>query len=51
METAMRYERLDKIMDLLNINKSINLDVLCEKLDVSKNTIRRDIAQIGRAHV
>ncbi len=42
----MRYERLDKIMDLLNINKSINLDVLCEKLDVSKNTIRRDIAQL-----
>lgn len=42
----MRFERLDNIMEILQVSKSITLDKLCEQLKVSKNTIRRDIAQL-----
>ena len=40
----MRYERLGTIMEILEEVQSINLDTLCERLEVSKNTVRRDIA-------
>ncbi len=42
----MRYDRLDRIIKILEDVKSISLDNLCERLKVSKNTVRRDIAQL-----
>lgn len=39
----MRTKRIHLIEDYINKEKSVSLDDLCKKFDVSKNTIRRDI--------
>lgn len=39
----MRTQRIDLIEKYILQEKSVTLDALCEKFDVSKNTIRRDI--------
>ena len=39
----MRTQRIDLIEKFILQEKSVTLDTLCEKFDVSKNTIRRDI--------
>lgn len=39
----MRVNRLDSIMDYIEKCGKVSLDELCEKYNVSKNTIRRDI--------
>ena len=44
----MRFERLDQIRNLLDNEKSITLDELCRRMEVSKNTIRRDIVQLEK---
>ena len=39
----MRTKRIDLIEAFIDQEKSVPLDTLCEKFNVSKNTIRRDI--------
>ena len=39
----MRTKRIDLIETFIEQEKSVSLDTLCEKFNVSKNTIRRDI--------
>ena len=39
----MRTKRIDLIEAFIEQEKSVSLDTLCEKFNVSKNTIRRDI--------
>ena len=42
----MKEERISQIHELLKEKTRISLDELCEVFNVSKNTIRRDIAQL-----
>ena len=42
----MKVERIHQIHELLKERKRISLDELCEIFGVSKNTIRRDIAEL-----
>ena len=42
----MREDRLRKIEEYIREKKSVSLDTLCEVFNVSKNTVRRDIAEI-----
>jgi len=42
----MREQRVSKIIEYLNKNKVASLDELCNKLRVSKNTIRRDVNEL-----
>lgn len=42
----MREERLSKMEAYIRHQKSVSLDMLCEVFGVSKNTVRRDIADI-----
>ena len=42
----MKEERIHQIHELLKERKRISLDELCEIFGVSKNTIRRDIAEL-----
>ena len=42
----MKVERIHQIYELLRERKRISLDELCENFGVSKNTIRRDIAEL-----
>ena len=42
----MKVERIHQIHELLKERKRISLDELCENFGVSKNTIRRDIAEL-----
>ena len=42
----MKVERIHQIHELLRERKRISLDELCENFGVSKNTIRRDIAEL-----
>ena len=42
----MKVERIYQIHELLKERKRISLDELCEIFSVSKNTIRRDIAEL-----
>ena len=44
----MKINRLRKIQDLLEEKKSISINDLCAAFDVSKNTIRRDIAELEK---
>ena len=42
----MREERLSKMEAYIRLQKSVSLDTLCEVFGISKNTVRRDIADI-----
>lgn len=42
----MRENRLTKMEEYIRKNGSVSLDDLCREFDVSKNTVRRDVAQI-----
>lgn len=42
----MREDRLIRIEQYIREKKSVSIDTLCEVFNVSKNTIRRDIAEI-----
>lgn len=42
----MKQSRLNQIERYVILNKTVNLDDLCEKFSVSKNTIRRDLEEI-----
>ena len=42
----MKVERIHQIQELLKERKRISLDELCEIFVVSKNTIRRDVAEL-----
>jgi len=42
----MRENRLIQMEDYIREKQSVSLDELCEKFDISKNTVRRDIAEI-----
>ena len=42
----MKEDRLAKMEEFIREKKSISLDELCEVFDVSKNTVRRDVALI-----
>ena len=42
----MREDRLAKMEAYIRRQKSVSLDTLCEVFDISKNTVRRDIADI-----
>lgn len=42
----MRENRLTKMEDYIRKNGSVSLDELCREFDVSKNTVRRDIAEL-----
>lgn len=44
----MKINRLNKIEDILEESKNISINSLCETLEVSKNTIRRDIAELEK---
>nr|MCR4728913.1 DeoR/GlpR family DNA-binding transcription regulator [Lachnospiraceae bacterium] len=39
----MRVDRIEKLEKFILDNKTASLDSLCERFDVSKNTLRRDI--------
>ncbi|MGO2266076.1 DeoR/GlpR family DNA-binding transcription regulator [Vagococcus salmoninarum] len=41
-------ERHNKIIDLLNLEEFVNIDYLCEKMYVSKSTIRRDLVDLEK---
>lgn len=45
----MKINRLRKIQELLEEKKSISINDLCDTFDVSKNTIRRDIAELEKS--
>lgn len=42
----MRVQRIDQIEAYIIENKTATLEELCEKFDISKNTIRRDINEL-----
>lgn len=42
----MRTKRIDLIEEYILSEKSVSLDTLCEKFQVSKNTVRRDIEEL-----
>lgn len=42
----MKSQRIHEIEQYIRLKKRVSLDELCEKFDVSKNTIRRDISEI-----
>lgn len=42
----MKVDRLTKMEEFIRDKKSVSLDELCEVFDVSKNTVRRDVAAI-----
>ena len=44
----MKINRLRKIQELLEEQKSISINDLCKTFEVSKNTIRRDIAEMEK---
>ena len=44
----MKINRLRKIQELLEEQKSISINDLCKTFEVSKNTIRRDIAELEK---
>lgn len=44
----MRVQRIDQIEEYIIDNKTATLEELCEKFDISKNTIRRDINELVR---
>ena len=44
----MKITRIQKIRDLLTEKNSISIPELCEQFNVSKNTIRRDIAELDK---
>ena len=44
----MKINRLNKIEEILEDSDSISINKLCEIFDVSKNTIRRDIAELEK---
>lgn len=44
----MRTKRIDEIELYIKEKKSVSLDTLCEQFQVSKNTIRRDIAALEK---
>lgn len=45
----MRTKRIDEIELYIREKKSVSLDTLCEVFNVSKNTIRRDIATLEQS--
>ncbi|RHR21760.1 DeoR/GlpR transcriptional regulator [Clostridium sp. AF19-22AC] len=47
----MRTQRIDLIEKYIMQEKSVTLDALCEKFNVSKNTIRRDIDSLAEKGV
>ena len=47
----MKINRLNKIEEILEDSDSISINKLCEIFDVSKNTIRRDIAELENFHI
>jgi len=44
----MKIDRLKKIEEILTESKSISIDELCSVLQVSKNTVRRDISELEK---
>lgn len=42
----MKVQRIQAIENLIHEKGSISLDDLCEQFNVSKNTVRRDIAKL-----
>ena len=42
----MRVQRIDQIEEYIIENKTATLEDLCEKFNISKNTIRRDINEL-----
>ena len=42
----MKVERIHQVYELLKERKRISLDELCEIFSISKNTIRRDVAEL-----
>lgn len=44
----MKIHRLNQIKDLLLESESVSIDKLCEVFEVSKNTIRRDVAELEK---
>lgn len=46
--TNMKIDRINQIHNHLKSVHSISLNDLCQKFDVSKNTIRRDIAELEK---
>lgn len=44
----MKIDRIEQIHDLLKKNRSISLNDLCDTFGVSKNTIRRDVAELEK---
>lgn len=47
----MKINRIRKIEEMLQEAHSLSIDYLCEYFDVSKNTIRRDIAEMDKAGI
>lgn len=47
----MKFNRLQQIHELLKAQNSISLDDLCQHFEVSKNTIRRDIAELEKSGI
>ena len=45
----MKVNRIRKIEELLQDMHSLSIDYLCEYFNVSKNTIRRDIAEMDKS--
>ena len=46
----MKINRIHKIQELLEDVHSVSINTLCETFQVSKNTIRRDIAESDIDH-
>lgn len=44
-------ERVDKVREILNDKKFVTIDELCEKLFVSKATIRRDLVELEAKNI
>ena len=44
-------ERLNKIKKIIQENKSISIESLVSKLEVSKDTIRRDLIRLEQLNV
>jgi DeoR family myo-inositol catabolism operon transcriptional repressor len=47
----MRTKRIDEIEKYIRKEKSVSIDTLCRKFDVSKNTIRRDIDSLAKSGI
>lgn len=45
----MKINRIHKIQELLEDVHSVSINTLCETFQVSKNTIRRDIAELEKS--